>query len=138
MHWQLMTVVLVAAAPAEDKKDEDVIQGTWTVVLKEMGGKKTPGADLKALKVTIKDGKLTVDDGKKKGTVAYKLDPSKKPKAIDLTRDDEKMATPAIYELDGDTLKLCWSEKDPDHRPTEFASGDGSGQTVMVLKREKK
>jgi uncharacterized protein (TIGR03067 family) len=143
MHWQLLTAVLIVAVPAsaEDKpKDEEAIQGTWTVVSKEMGGKKTPDADLKALKVTIKDGTLTVDDGKKKDKLAYKLDPSKTPKAIDLTGDkgDGKMTTPAIYELDGDTLKICWSEKVPEDRPTELTGKADSGQTMMVLKREKK
>jgi uncharacterized protein (TIGR03067 family) len=143
MHWQLLTVVLVVAAPtpAEDKnKDEELIQGTWTVVSREFIGKKTPEAELKALKVTIKHGTITTDDGKKKEKHAYKLDPSKKPKAIDLanTGIESKETTLAIYEVDGDTLKICWSEKDPEHRATKFASDENSGQTMMVLKREKK
>jgi len=46
--------------------------------------------------------------------------------------------TRAIYELKGDTLKMCWSEKAPESRPTEFASGPCSGQTVVVFKRAKK
>ena len=104
-----------------------------------MIGKKTPDAELKAGRVTIKDGAFTLDHGNKKEKVAYKLDPSKNPKAIDLTTaDKEKMMTAAIYELDGDTLKICWSEKDPDQRPTKFASDADSGQTMIVLKRVKK
>jgi uncharacterized protein (TIGR03067 family) len=138
MHWQLLTAVLVfaAPAPAEEKKDEEKIQGTWTVVSRETDGKKTPDAELKALKVAIKDGTLTIDDGKKKEKVSYKLDPSKKPKAIELTTESGKETTPGIYELDGDGLKLCWSEKVAG-RPTEFASKAGSGQSVIVLKRAK-
>jgi uncharacterized protein (TIGR03067 family) len=145
MHWQLLTVVLAVAAPAEDtKKDEELIQGTWVFVSREMLGKKTPDAELRAAgKVIIKDGTMTNDDGKKKETVPYKLDPSKKPKAIDLTFDaldggGGKETYRAIYELDGDTLKICWSEKAPDHRPTKFASDEGSAQTMIVFKREKK
>src|SRR5262245_35736923 len=107
------------------KKDEEKIQGTWTVVFREFVGRKTPEAELKAWpKWIIKDGTITADDGKKKEVIPYKLDPSKKPKAIDLTMElpvdgKGKKAYPYIYELDGDTLKLCWSEKAPDHRPTE-------------------
>ena len=137
----LLVAVLLAAAPAEDKsKDEEKIQGNWTVVSREMGGKKTPEAELKALKMTIKEGTITTDDGKMKEKHAYKLDPTKEPKAIDLTNTgiENKETTLAIYELDGDTLKICWSEKDPDHRATKFASGEDSGNTMMVLKREKK
>jgi uncharacterized protein (TIGR03067 family) len=137
----LLIAALLVAAPAEDdKKDEEKIQGNWTVVSREFIGKKTPEAELKALKVTIKDGTITMDDGKKKETIPYKLDPSKKPKAIDLanTGIEGKETTLAIYELDGDTLKICWSEKDPAHRATKFASDKDSGQTMIVLQREKK
>jgi uncharacterized protein (TIGR03067 family) len=145
MHLQLLIGVFVVAVPApaaaDDKaKDEEAIQGTWTVVSREFIGKKTPEAELKALKVTIKDGTITMDDGKKKEKIPYKLDPSKKPKAIDLanTGIEGKETTLAIYELEGDTLKICWSEKDPEHRATKFASDEGSGQTMIVLKREMK
>ena len=141
MPWQLLTAALIAAAPAEGQpKEEKAIQGTWTVVSREFVGKKTPDADLRALKVTIDENFLTLDDGQKKEKHAYKLDPSRKPKAIDLTKTgiEGRETTLGIYELDGDTLKLCWSEKDPDHRPTRFAGDEDSGQTVVVLKRAKK
>jgi uncharacterized protein (TIGR03067 family) len=122
------------------EKDEEKIQGNWTVVSREFIGKKTPEAELKALKVIIKDGTITMADGKKKEKMPYKLDPSKKPKAIDLanTGIENKETTLAIYELDGDTLKICWSEKDPENRATKFASDKDSGQSMIVLKREKK
>jgi uncharacterized protein (TIGR03067 family) len=143
MHWQLLTVILLVAAPAppeKEKKDEEKIQGNWTVVSREFLGKKAPESDLKALKVTIKDGTLTMDDGTKKETIPYKLDASKNPKSIDLanTGIESKETTLAIYELDGDSLKICWSEKDPEHRATKFASDEDSGQTMIVFKREKK
>jgi uncharacterized protein (TIGR03067 family) len=143
MHWQLLTAVLLVAAsapPEKVKEDDEKIQGTWAVVSREFIGKKTPEVELKALKVTIKDGTITIDDGKKQDKHAYKLDPSQKPKAIDLanTGTENKETTLAIYELDGDTLKLCWSEKDHEHRATKFVSDEGSGQTMIVLKREKK
>jgi uncharacterized protein (TIGR03067 family) len=143
MPRKLLIVVLVVAGPAaaqEKKKDEDKIQGTWIVVSHEMVGRKMPAEELKGWKLTLKDGTLTGEKGKDKGKGTYKLDASRKPKIIDITYDEEneKMTTVAIYELKGDTLKLCWSEKVPEHRPTKFASDEESGQTVMVLKREKK
>ena len=143
MLWQLLTAVLVVAAPApteKENKDDEKIQGNWTVVSREFIGKKTPEPELKALKVIIKDGTITMDDGKQKEKIPYKLDPSKKPKTIDLanTGIEGKETTLAIYELDGDTLKICWSEKDTEHRPTKFAGDEGSAQTMIVFKREKK
>src|ERR1700682_6176046 len=99
----LLVAVLLAAAPAEDKsKDEEKIQGNWTVVSREFIGRKASEDELKALKVTIKDGTITMDDGKKKEKIPYKLDPSKKPKTIDLanTGIECKETILAIYELD--------------------------------------
>src|SRR5947209_8398370 len=122
MLWPLLTAVLfvAASAPAEDKKDEKLIEGTWIVVSREMDGKKTPADELKRGNLIFRNGTITGDDGKKKEkAAAYRLDPSISPKAIDLT-DSEKEPTRAIYELDGDTLKMCWSEKAPDIRPAEF------------------
>jgi uncharacterized protein (TIGR03067 family) len=143
VYLQLLYALLVVAVsfPSEDKaKDEYRIEGTWTVASREFIGRKTPEEELKALKVTIKDGTITIDDGKKKEKHTFKLDPSQKPKAIDLanTGIEDKETTLGIYELDGDTLKICWSEKDPDHRPTNFVGDENSGQTLMVLKRVKK
>jgi hypothetical protein len=42
-----------------------------------------------------------------------------------------------IYELDGDTYKLC-GDMQGKSRPTEFAVKPGSGFVLEVLKREKK
>ena len=145
MCWQLLlaSVVAVSAVCEDQPKDEEKIQGTWTVVLHELVGKKTPDPELKAWpKWIIKDGTISADDGKKKEIIPYKLDPSKRPKAIDLTMETidgkGKKTYPYIYELDGGTLRICWSEKAPEIRPTKFASDADSGQAVMVLKREKK
>jgi uncharacterized protein (TIGR03067 family) len=143
MLWPLLTIVLgVAALPApagDKKKDEELIQGTWKVVFREFIGRKTPEAELKGGKVIIKAGTMTLDDGKKKERHKYKIDPSQKPKAIDFanTGPGNKETTLAIYELDGDTLKICWSERFDD-RPTRFASDADSGQTMIILKRVKK
>ena len=53
---------------------------------------------------------------------------------IDLTgfpKPDVKML--GIYELDGNTLKICVGES---KRPTEFASKPGSKTGIFVLRKE--
>jgi uncharacterized protein (TIGR03067 family) len=72
------------------------------------------------------------------GTI--KLDPAATPKAVNITYTGGLLkgyTLPAIYEVDGDNLKVCfaWQSKE---RPTAFA-GDPDGKTILVIyKREKK
>jgi hypothetical protein len=42
---------------------------------------------------------------------------------------------PGIYEVDGDTTKFCYAEKE---RPTDFTTAAGSGRTLSTWKRDKK
>ena len=80
----------------------------------------------------------TVDDKHTfKGT--FKLDPSKKPKAVDalVTEGEFKGKTLlGIYGLEGDTLRACYAPPGK-KRPTEFASKEGSGNYLYVYRRQK-
>ena len=70
----------------------------------------------------------------------FKVDPTKKPKTIDVTFTDGpekgKIAL-GIYELEGDTYKVI-TDPAGKSRPAEFAIKPGSGYVLQVLKREKK
>ena len=55
-------------------------------------------------------------------------------KAIDVIEDGD--VSPGIYELDGDTLKICVVEEGNVVRPTEMKP-DAKGGAVMTLKRVK-
>jgi uncharacterized protein (TIGR03067 family) len=144
MHRPLLTAVLIVAAPApadDKKKDEEKIQGTWTVVSMEREGQKFPDDEVKKMKVVIKDDLLTINNGCRDEQARIKLDAKKKPKALDLmaVKDGkEQGAVPGIYEIDGDNLKLCWDKGSTADRPTEFATKKRSSTALMVLKREKK
>jgi uncharacterized protein (TIGR03067 family) len=67
------------------------------------------------------------------------LDPKARPRAIDLiVLEGKEMKTLlGIYELDGDTLKICLSEQSK-VRPTEFKPDKDTKTGVVILKREKK
>jgi uncharacterized protein (TIGR03067 family) len=128
------TVLLLGAGDAD--KDRKQLQGTWSVVMAKLGGKKPSKAELKDVKVIFHGNLMTLQYGREeKGT--FKLDASKKPKAMDVTleRKGKKETALFIYELNGDKLKLCW-RKPGGERPTSFTAKDPDG--VMVLKRSTK
>lgn len=134
-------LALAGPASAEDKKADDAkaIQGTWKVESAESSdGNAPPPEEIAKIKFVIDKEMITIDMGERKRPAKYKLDPGKKPKQIDIMPDegDNKGKTyPGIYELSGDTLKLCFSRADT--RPSEFAA-KGDKVFYIVLKREKK
>lgn len=148
MHRTLTLLVAAAfavgltAAPTpkeKDKaKDEDAIQGTWKIESFDLGGAQggPPPGEVEKIRMTFKkDGKLAMSRGQgddREGE--YKLDASAKPKAIDLIA--EGRTSLGIYELDGDTLKLCIAEGQNATRPEEMKP-DGNRQAVVTLKRVK-
>jgi uncharacterized protein (TIGR03067 family) len=125
------------------KKDLDKLQGTWLVVTTEEGGNEIEVA----LKETfvVKGGKMTYcRDGKVQLTMKITLAPGKAPKAMDLHFLDGKekgMGNHAIYELDGDRLKIRMNDKfggnSVDERPTDFSTATGKEAVLFILKRGK-
>ena len=96
------------------------------------------GSPVERLKDAVrefKDGKYTLTP--KTGDAiegSLTLDATKQPKTIDL--DVNGRVLKGIYELDGDSLKMCYNLND-EARPTEFVSKPDSGLIVVVHRREK-
>src|SRR5439155_15058144 len=111
------------AAPGADPQDDaKLCQGVWLPVEAELAGQKFPAEVLKTLKLTLADGKYTLEtpDGADRGT--YTLDTSRKPKAMDIKGTDgpnKGKTFLTIYELSGDTLNVCYDLAGK-NRPTEF------------------
>ena len=75
-------------------------------------------------------------EGNPAGTLIIKIDAREKLKTMDIRSEREKDTILAIYELEGNILRVCWSPLGKE-RPTEFASKPGTGHALVVLKREK-
>jgi uncharacterized protein (TIGR03067 family) len=137
----LTATALVATAddPKAKAKDTDAIVGSWKIDKFDSGG--GPGGPpkelLDSMRLTfLKDGKMEMSGGPggEKMAGEFKLDPAAKLKTIDLVREGKTAA--GIYELDGDTLKLCIAEPPGSARPAEMKA-DGKGIAVVTLKRVK-
>ncbi len=135
-------VFLLAAGDSDEavKKELARFEGTWKYVSIETDNAKIPEEALKHPRCKIVGDKFTVTEENNSYSGTLKIDPTKKPKIIDVTFTDgpEKGKTSlGIYELEGDDLKAC-IDPEGKTRPTEFALKPGSGFFLEVLKREKK
>lgn len=129
----LCVLVLPAAilSAQEDavKKEKAKLAGVWVVESMEMNGKQAESS--KGDLFTFTADKLTIKTKVKEGGAeSYLIVPTKKPKEIDFKG---KAPGLGIYELDGDTLKLCLSTNGK--RPTALDSNQG---LLGVLKSAKK
>ena len=145
MKRQILTLLGVALLTAADtpsdeasKKDLERMQGDWACDSYAVDGMKLPDDDAQAYFRTIQGDIYAVSRFKKvlgKGT--FKLDASKKPRAIDALPAGRDKPLLGIYEFDGEKMKLCFASPGKD-RPTAFTSETGSGHTLTVWVREKK
>jgi uncharacterized protein (TIGR03067 family) len=121
---------------ADAPKDAEKVVGTWKVISAEDSGRKASEETIRNLRWSVTKDAITYKVQNKTTRWVYKLDPGRKPKWIDLTEGDRTRL--AIYELEGDTLKVCFAEGMQKERPTAFESKPNSPNDVLiVLKREK-
>lgn len=129
----LLNVAVVRAGDAEDLA---AMKGTWSIVSAERDGKDVTDGTVTmtfdgVAKVAVKRGDKQIFDG------TAKLDAAKSPKTIDVTQESDGelkgKTIPGIYELDGDTLKVCSGKE----RPTDFTAAAGSGRFLRVYRRAK-
>jgi uncharacterized protein (TIGR03067 family) len=130
---------------AGDEKDDAVardmklLQGDWVMQAFENNGKPISAEEASKIKLTIKGDRYLVTIGERKIELTFKIDPAKKPKAIDFTmaQDEKKAVTHGIYEVSADTFKVCRPTEAGKERPTEFTTKEGSGLAMSSYQRAK-
>jgi uncharacterized protein (TIGR03067 family) len=112
--------------------DREALQGSWQVLAaRELG--QAFADQVQDLTLVVRYDRMTFKDT---GWV-FTLNPEKKPKWIDLAPDDGPPLR-GIYELDGDTLKICLTTQSGGERPTEFVADlDASSQVLLTCTRVK-
>jgi internalin A len=117
--------------------DADLIQGTWKFEWSEFQGKKeaASGDDV----IIFAGTKMILRAEGRSSPGSFQLDQTKTPKAIEIGRseDNPKDVAPGIYELDGDSLKICFARGTDAKRPAAFQTQPGSESLVWSLKRDR-
>ena len=142
-------LALVGLATGQDKdavKEEmKKLEGKWTLAWFEQSGEKKKevkpiGSEAFGFNAStiIKDGKSTMTFEGKSVQYSFTVDPTKKPKTLDRVVAEGKFKGKALrylYELDGDTLRLCYDAEKFDSRPKEFKA-EGT-ITILTFERKK-
>lgn len=146
----LVAEFLVAANGSQNRateneatqKDLQRIQGTWQLTDGQYDGKEYSLLRINETQIVFKGNRYTIPNSdvvfRRGGT--FKLDATTKPRQIDFIPAEDLDAGKTfrgIYEVDGDTYKVCFAPPGKE-RPKEFVSQPGSGYTLHLWKREKK
>jgi uncharacterized protein (TIGR03067 family) len=153
---RLALVLLLTASLSPGLRGDDAeraerakLVGAWTVVSVEVNGHKVPAEAIRNFQFVFTDAKMTRKRGDKvESEAGYRVDPSRSPKWLDALgpKGEKGPVVPGLYELAGDTLTVCFRNDykkkdgtlvDKPQRPAKMEAGEGSGQVLMVLKREK-
>lgn len=133
-----LVISAVSAAWGDESKEES-LDGVWLPSSAELGGTKFPEKVRRSIKLEIKGEQYTVTVGTMPDRGTCKKNPSAKPKTLDIIGvegPNKGKTILAIYERDGDTLRVCY-ELSGKGRPSEFKSTEGSQLFLVEYKREK-
>ncbi len=120
------------AAGTRAPSDQERLQGVWRIVSVTADGQKVEQAEIKDCRLRVEDDTVTLTVGREADVGTLSIDPTRKPKWIDVKVGDGRRGT-GIYQLDGDTLKVCAVDGRSDPRPTSFEPGPK--RAVIVFQR---
>ncbi|QDU75314.1 Serine/threonine-protein kinase PknB [Bremerella volcania] len=112
--------------------DSQRIQKTWQLISSIADGVKVEQDE--PLYFIFDEDSLVIDAGTEKERRSYRLvDSDDGPQKINLIFFDGDV-TRCIYEIEGDTMRLCIQDMETDERPTSFESTSESKTTLMTFR----
>ncbi len=124
-----------SVSPGDDAK---AVQGNWKPAAAELAGRPMPDAVLKSISLKLDNGTYEVFVGEEPDRGTYMLDFAATPRGMTITGTDgpnKGRIFPAIYELKGDTLRICYDLSGTKH-PTEFKSIAGTRLYLVTYTRK--
>ena len=134
----LTIVASLTAFAADPPDDAKAIQGNWKPATAELAGQPLSDAVLKIISLKLENGRYEVVAGNLPDKGTYTIDSTTKPKRMTVTGTEgpnNGKTFPAIYELKGDTLRICYDLSGA-KRPTEFKSIAGTQLYLVTYNRK--
>ena len=139
LYISLTVAASLTAFATDAPKDDKLVQGSWMPTNADWGGEPLTEAVLKSISLKLENGKYDVSVAGEPDKGTYTLDSTSKPKSMTITGTEgpnNGKTFPAIYELKGDTLRICYDLSGA-KRPTEFKSIAGTKLYLVTYKRKK-
>lgn len=134
----------VGAPNLKEKEKSPSLVGEWSVESITVNGNQTVSAPGLVYTFTD-DGKWLIRrNGKETApnvTRGFETDPKPNPPTVDLITNTAAAAGTrlmGIYKVEGDTLTICGTRVKGTGRPSKFEAGEGTGNTLYLLKRVNK
>jgi uncharacterized protein (TIGR03067 family) len=123
-----------AAAPNLKDSAPSELLGRWTCTARTHGGRAVdPDPCVWEFIVGGKLVKWLRDENR--GERRYTVNATRGPLHLDWTEEEDPVE--ALFNVDGDTLTLCYSHDPNESRPTRFESPKGSRMMMLTFKRVK-
>jgi uncharacterized protein (TIGR03067 family) len=118
----------------EMERDLEKLQGAWQIVSLEIDGQKLGGMEAG---MEVHGSRFTTSGMGADYSGTLGVDPKARPRSFDLkfeTGPEAGNTSLGIYELDGDSWKICMTTRGSE-RPREFAAPVGTGIALEILQR---
>lgn len=132
-------LVIAALTPVAAGSDAKAVQGGWTPVKAELSGQPMDDAVLKTISLKLRKGHYEVSVAGRLDKGNYAIDPSTKPKRMTVTGTEgpnQGKTFPATYELEGDTLRVCY-DLSGRKRPAEFKTSADTQLYLVTYQRRR-
>ena len=112
------------------------IEGTWKLLREEKNGRESPKEVMMDSRLTVISHRYSIRVGGETIRGVCRIDPGKRPKAIDIIDDDGRYVDQlrlGIYQVQDDEMKTCFALPEQ-QRPEAFTTKSGTGQIHHVWK----
>jgi uncharacterized protein (TIGR03067 family) len=132
--------LLLAQPDAQDagKKDLQRLQGTWVMAALEVNGKDVGVDKVQGTTLTIKGDRYAVKVKDKVHECVIRLNAKRDPPTIDMIFADAAgdKTHKGIYEIKGDTFRICRGLGADQERPGQLATWPGTNYFVVTWKKQ--